>query len=231
MSDCHRRIEMFMRTLSAAAKFEGLRLSDEERRDLEAALRYFREAAPKHNADEEESLFPRLRSVPDLEVQRVLINLDRLEQEHRWAAPLHMEIDRLGQQWLSNGRLGKDEVRAFQTAIRKLVAMYGTHIHFEESALFPLATRVLSPAQTTDIAREMANRRNVERGAGYGVQVYLRNAFSYSYDRRDPEDRTINGDDPCQVREKMLDKTIADSFPASDPPSSEPAPGVDPFTT
>jgi hemerythrin-like domain-containing protein len=229
MSDCHRRIEMFMRTLSAAAKFEGRRLSDDESRNLEAALRYFREAAPKHNADEEESLFPRLRSLPDLEVQRVLINLDRLEQEHRWAAPLHMEIDRLGQQWLSNGRLGKDEVRAFQTAIRKLVAMYGTHIHFEESALFPLATRVLSPAQTTDIAREMANRRNVERGAGYGVQVYLRNA--YSYDRRDPEDRTINGDDPSQVREKMLDKTIADSFPASDPPSSEPAPGVDPFTT
>jgi hypothetical protein len=107
MSDCHRRIEMFMRTLSAAAKFEGRRLSDEERRDLEAALRYFREAAPKHNADEEESLFPRLRSLPDLEVQRVLINLDRLEQEHRWAAPLHMEIDRLGQQWLSNDDLEK----------------------------------------------------------------------------------------------------------------------------
>ena len=227
MSDCHRRIEMFMRTLSAAAKFEGRHLSDDESRALEAALRYFREAAPKHNADEEESLFPRLRSLPDLEVQRVLINLDRLEKEHRWAVPLHMEIDRLGQQWLSKGRLGKDEVCAFRTAIRKLVAMYGTHIHFEESALFPLATRVLSPAQTTDIAREMAKRRNLERAAGHGVQVYLQNA----YDRRDPEDRTVNGDDPLQVREKMLDKTIADSFPASDPPSSEPAPGVDPFTT
>jgi hemerythrin-like domain-containing protein len=229
MSDCHRRIEMFMRTLSRAAEFEGRRLSDDESRALDAALRYFREAAPKHNADEEESLFPRLRALPHLEVQRALADLDRLEQEHRWAAPLHMEIDRLGQQWLSNRELGTDEIRAFQTAIRKLAAMYNTHIHFEESALFPLAARVLSPAQTTDIAREMANRRNVERGAGYGVQVYLRNA--YSYDRRDPEDRTINGDDPSQVREKMLDKTIADSFPASDPPSSEPAPGVDPFTT
>jgi len=149
-----------MRTLSMAADFDGRRLSDDESRALDAALRYFREAAPKHNADEEESLFPRLRALQHLEVQRALADLDRLEQEHRWAAPLHMEIDRLGQQWLSNRELGTDEVRAFQTAIRKLTAMYCTHIHFEESALFPLAARLLSPAQTTDIAREMAKRRN-----------------------------------------------------------------------
>jgi hypothetical protein len=48
-------------------------------------------------------------------------------------------------------------------------------------------------------------------------------------DSRDPEDRTVDKRDPSQVREKMLDKTIADSFPASDPPSSDPAPAVDPF--
>jgi len=225
MSDCHRRIEMFMRTLSMAAEFEGRRLSDDESRALDAALRYFREAAPKHNADEEESLFPRLRSLPHLEVQRALADLDWLEQEHRWAAPLHMEIDRLGQQWLSNRELGTDEVRAFQTALRKLAAMYSTHIHFEESALFPLAARVLSPAQTTDIAREMAKRRNLRRAAGHGLQVHPRNDTS----RRDPEDRIVDEADPSQVREKMLDKTIADSFPASDPPSSGPAPDVDPF--
>jgi hemerythrin-like domain-containing protein len=227
MSDCHRRIEMFMRTLSTAAEFEGRRLSIDESQALEAALRYFREAAPKHNADEEESLFPRLRSLPDIEVQRVLGDLDRLEQEHRWAVPLHTEIDRLGQQWLSSGDLGKDEVCAFQSAIQKLAAMYRTHIYFEESALFPIAIRVLSPAQTADIALDMAKRRNLKRAAGPNVQVYLQSA----YDRRDPEDRTVNGDDPFQVREKMLDKTIADSFPASDPPSTEPAPSVDPFTT
>jgi len=46
---------------------------------------------------------------------------------------------------------------------------------------------------------------------------------------RDPEDRSINEHDQGQIREKMLDKTIADSFPASDPPSSNPAPAADPF--
>ncbi len=39
---------------------------------------------------------------------------------------------------------------------------------------------------------------------------------------RDPEDRVIDEQNEGEVREKMLDKTIADSFPASDPPSSIP---------
>ena len=46
---------------------------------------------------------------------------------------------------------------------------------------------------------------------------------------RDPEDRAINEKDSLEVREKMLDKTIADSFPASDPPSTIPAPALDPY--
>lgn len=47
--------------------------------------------------------------------------------------------------------------------------------------------------------------------------------------RRDPEDRQINDRDPKQVRDKMLDKTIADSFPTSDPPSTIPDPNEDSF--
>jgi hypothetical protein len=43
--------------------------------------------------------------------------------------------------------------------------------------------------------------------------------------RRDPEDRPTH--DRKEVREKMLDKTLADSFPTSDPPSSIPDPSED----
>jgi hypothetical protein len=46
---------------------------------------------------------------------------------------------------------------------------------------------------------------------------------------RDPEDRQINEADPLERRDKMLDKTVADSFPASDPPSSVPDPDEDSF--
>jgi len=46
---------------------------------------------------------------------------------------------------------------------------------------------------------------------------------------RDPEDREVKSGDRRAKREKMMDKTIADSFPASDPPSSLPDPNEDSF--
>jgi hypothetical protein len=48
---------------------------------------------------------------------------------------------------------------------------------------------------------------------------------------RDPEDRVIDEHSDAERKEKMLDKTIADSFPASDPPSSLPDPNFDSFRT
>jgi hypothetical protein len=46
---------------------------------------------------------------------------------------------------------------------------------------------------------------------------------------RDPEDRIVDRTDCEATREKMFDKTMADSFPASDPPSSLPDPSEDSF--
>ena len=52
---------------------------------------------------------------------------------------------------------------------------------------------------------------------------------SASVRARDPEDREVKSGDRKAKREKMMDKTIADSFPASDPPSSIPDPNEDSF--
>jgi len=48
-------------------------------------------------------------------------------------------------------------------------------------------------------------------------------------DYRDPEDRPINETEPPAKKDKMFDKNTADSFPASDPPSSLPDPDEDSF--
>ena len=48
---------------------------------------------------------------------------------------------------------------------------------------------------------------------------------------RDPEDRIIDQFCSQERKEKMMDKTIADSFPASDPPSSLPDPDEDSFAS
>ena len=47
---------------------------------------------------------------------------------------------------------------------------------------------------------------------------------------RDPEDRAVDKEREQEIREKMMDKTLADSYPASDPPSSIPDPAEDDST-
>jgi hypothetical protein len=48
-------------------------------------------------------------------------------------------------------------------------------------------------------------------------------------DPRDPEDREIDESNLSERKDKMMDKTVADTFPASDPPSSLPDPDDDSF--
>jgi|SRR5579872_1064339 len=166
LSDCHRRIEMFLGTLDAVARGIDHTLPDEAIRALDSALRYFREAAPKHTSDEEESLFPRLRQVHHPDVESALARLDLLEEEHHRAAPLHAEIERLGQQCLSRGSLSPGEAETFRGAVATLVSMYQQHIGVEDGLVFPLAARLLSQRDKTAIANEMATRRKVRLVTG-----------------------------------------------------------------
>src|SRR4051812_29901771 len=90
LTDCHRRIERFLYVLvRIGAETGGGPLTPEQRTALETALRYFREAAPKHTADEENSLFPRLRALSAAE------ELGSLEADHQHADRAHAEVDRL----------------------------------------------------------------------------------------------------------------------------------------
>ena len=64
LTDCHRRIERFLSILLQVSRAaHGEALNKEQRSAFETALRYFREAVPKHIADEEQTLFPRLRQM------------------------------------------------------------------------------------------------------------------------------------------------------------------------
>ncbi len=162
LSDCHRRIEMFLASLETVAGAIDRPASEETRRGLETALRYFSQAAPKHTADEEDSLFPRLRQNQSPEVQSSLSQLDRLEDEHRWAAPLHADVEQLGARYLLVGSLSAAEVERFRNAVASLTTLYKRHITVEDSVIFPLAARLLTPMEKMDIAEEMTRRRGVE---------------------------------------------------------------------
>jgi hemerythrin-like domain-containing protein len=161
LSDCHRRIEMFVGTLEAVAQTIDSPPTMETSRALGSALRYFEQAAPKHTADEEESLFPRLRQIQHPEIQSAFSRLEQLENEHRWAASLHARVACLGAQYLAAGSLSGTEAEEFRKTVASLVSIYKEHIRFEDQLLFPLAVRTLSDANKSAIADEMAGRRNV----------------------------------------------------------------------
>jgi hemerythrin-like domain-containing protein len=161
LSDCHRRIEIFLGMLQAVAELIDRPPGEEVIRPLASALRYFSEAGPKHNADEEESLFPRLHRMQISEIQPVLRKLHKLEEEHRWAAPVHAKVKRLGEQYISAGQLSASEVDAFRSHVALLAMMYEQHIEIEDRTVFPLADQVLSASDKSAIASEMAQRRGV----------------------------------------------------------------------
>jgi len=152
---------MFLGSLQTVACGEA-RLDDEQHRALDLALRYFRESAPKHTADEEESLFPRLESVNDPEVKAALAKVEGLERDHRAAERLHRRVDELGSRWLEAGELSAGDLAEFRKAVARLGEIYPGHIEVEDAVLFPAAARALSSQQKAEIAAEMAERRSVK---------------------------------------------------------------------
>lgn len=166
LSDCHRRIEMFLASLEAVGNVIDQPVTSEASQALEKALRYFRESAPKHNADEEESLFPRMRRVHSAEIQPAVEKLDALEKEHRWAEPLHEAIERIGRRFLAEERLQAREVEEFRRAVSALTRMYREHIRVEEEVVFPAAAEALADKDQAAIGNEMAARRKAPIPSG-----------------------------------------------------------------
>ena len=160
LSDCHRRVESFLRALvMVCEQAQGGELNALQREALETALRYFREAAPKHTADEEESLFPRIRGLDDPAVQAALAKIDALEADHQTARIEHEIVESLGGQWLSHGTLAQPETLRLAAALKKLHSIYERHIAVEDNDIFPLAGKLVPREQLAEVGREMARRR------------------------------------------------------------------------
>ena len=162
LGDCHRRIEMFLNVLvRVAEQVHGDALNEEQRGALETALRYFREAAPKHTADEEESLFPRLRRIEDAGVRTFLARIESLEEEHVCADRSHGEVDSLGRLWLRDGMLPREQASRLLEVLVQLRDLYRHHIATEDTEVFPAAAAALTASDRQAIGNEMASRRGI----------------------------------------------------------------------
>lgn len=170
LSDCHRRIEHFLGVLHRVLELNrGGALNDEQRRAIQTCLEYFRKAAPRHTADEEESLFPRLRqrAETDPRVKEAMQRLDALEADHDAADAAHEESNALFQHWLDRDRLDAAQVTRLDALLTELLELYSRHIAIEDNEVFRLAGEVLNPDELEKIGREMAQRRGLgERNPG-----------------------------------------------------------------
>lgn len=172
LSDCHRRIERFLDTLIVISEAtQGKKLDDVQRQQFEVGLRYFREAAPKHTLDEEESLFPRLRLHRDGKSLTAFALLDGLHADHTEAEIKHQRVDELGRAWLADERLSPENARIFISLLKELRATYEKHIAVEDNELFPLAGRILDRAELEAISHEMAARRGLVVGKSTGISL------------------------------------------------------------
>jgi hemerythrin-like domain-containing protein len=157
LQDCHRRIERFLNILCEIGTSATERaLTFEEVQAVEAALGYFRTSGPKHTADEEESVFSRLRATIASEE---LEHFDRLERDHDRADHLHDSVDLLFSSWITNHELRPKDRQLLLENLGQLQSLYIDHIKLEETVIFPLAAKQLSPDAIKAIGQEFEQRR------------------------------------------------------------------------
>ncbi len=113
-------------------------------------LRYFDTAGQFHHQDEEEDLFPLLRSCPGVNTQL----LAQLLSEHEmligaWVALRPVLV-----------QLAEGSQAELPACVKdRFIGSYTAHIELENAELLPMATRLLSAQQQLVAGRTMAERR------------------------------------------------------------------------
>lgn len=120
-------------------------------------LAYLQRSAHRHVADEEQSLFPRLRAA---DVDTAL--LDRIADEHRDHDRLHARLAANVRSWKTRPPAA-DKVTELAAVAAELAGAYAEHIRVEDSQLLPLVRTCLDDAQLDEVFSEMRGRRGKSR--------------------------------------------------------------------
>jgi iron-sulfur cluster repair protein YtfE (RIC family) len=153
LAHCHEHILFRLAALEETAG--ALRLqgawSDALLASLCDVLVFLDTAIPMHSADEERSLFPRLRRCPPFLDHGGDTPMDCMESEHRQHQRLLAALKRA---------IMQRDVLATSDAAVAVVNGYRTHIVKEDEILFPWARQLLvDPAELAEMTREMRARR------------------------------------------------------------------------
>lgn len=158
---CRARIRHFMQLSRTLAAAEGA--AGEEVAGAAAAIfRFFSVALPLHEADEDQTLFPRIHAaLPHGGLVREAA-LTMVEQ--------HKAIDELSAEMLSLCSALNASPNRLPALTRRLehVAcaldrIFSAHLMLEETVIFPAIQELLSPAQIDEMQREMNERRHAPK--------------------------------------------------------------------
>ena len=157
LKHCHDRIRKQLATLDNLLAHLPTAGADTQAQQAAAAvIKYFEQGAPLHHADEEENLIPMLRAVAQDEDAATLQALAPviLQQHH----DMDVTWTQLREQ-LSAIAAGADATLS-ESATRQFIDAYTAHMVREEGTLAPMAMRLFSPEQMTQLGAAMQARRN-----------------------------------------------------------------------
>jgi len=144
----HAQIEAQLKRLDQAGATLGRLPGDAAALEIVAeTLRFFATEGARHEAHEEETLFPRLRPLP--EFRQIL---SALEFQHKMTATEGRALAACVQSFAP----GSD--RELRNLAYRFAEMHRGHAIAEERALFPLAASRLAPEVQAEMLREMSER-------------------------------------------------------------------------
>lgn len=168
LKHCHDRIRKQLATLGKLASHLPAHGADDQARQAAAAvIKYFDKAAPLHHGDEEHDLVPMLQASARGEdaallAQLVPTILDEHNQMDALWQGLHEQLKGIADG--SAAQLRESEVRRFTD-------MYTAHMEREETHIAPMAKRLFSAAQMTQLGEAMQMRRGIAAPVSAGDAV------------------------------------------------------------
>lgn len=152
LSTCHEHILERLTTLEAVGRdlVDSTEITEVHLAQLGDILAFLDTAIPIHSADEEQSLFPRLRDRPPF-VGVEGTPMDCMEAEHVNHGQLKARL---------KVAIVKRNAAAAGRYALEMAGEYRAHIQKEEEILFPMAREIITDAATIDaMTREMRARR------------------------------------------------------------------------
>jgi iron-sulfur cluster repair protein YtfE (RIC family) len=152
---CHQRIRHFTAVAAKLAHAQGA--AREEIIQAAAGVhRYYSVSLPLHEADEDQTLHPRLQAVADGKLRHALLAM----------GDQHQAIDELIERLLpllvlvrNNPDSLRDVGSEMCSITKALEEIFRAHLQMEEEEIFPVIRQVLPDNARADMLREMQERR------------------------------------------------------------------------